>query len=127
MSRQIKENGLEETITLLGFQANPYPYIKYADAFLLTSRDEAISLVVGESLIIGTPVVATDCAGVSEWLEGGRYGIITENSTDGIAAGMLRVLSDQIILKELREKIPNAQAKISFQSTLKNFEEILTI
>lgn len=121
----IKQYGLEKDITLLGFQPNPYPYIKGADAFLLSSRDEAFPLVVGESIVIGTPVIATDCSGVSEWLEYGKYGLIMENSTEGISEGIIKVLNDLEILDMYRREIPNAQKKISFQKMLKDFETIL--
>ena len=33
--------GLENEISLLGFCENPYPYMKKADFFLLSSRDES--------------------------------------------------------------------------------------
>lgn len=116
---------LEDIITFLGFQPNPYSYLKWADVFLLCSRDEAFPLVVGESLIVGTPVVATDCCGVSEWLDGGKYGLITENSTDGIYAGLLHILKNPGCLTDYREEILEAQKKISFEEGLKDFEKIL--
>lgn len=48
-------------ITFLGFKQNPYPYIKFADLFVLSSRWEGMPNVVVESIYIGTPVVATKC------------------------------------------------------------------
>lgn len=125
LEQSIQEKCLEDTVSLLGFQENPYPYIKQADVFLLSSRDESFSLVVGESLIIGTPVIATDCCGVKEWLADGRYGLITENSTEGICNGLLHILRNPGCLSAYREKIPEAQKKISFEEGLKNFEQIL--
>ena len=116
---------LTDTVFLLGFQSNPYTYIKNADAFLLTSRDEAFPLVVGESLIVGTPVIATDCCGISEWLDNGRYGMILENSTEGISQGVKKVLYNPELLDEFRTKISEAQHKISFEKTLSEFEELL--
>ena len=124
LEQQRQQLGLEETVEFLGYCDNPYPWLRAADAFLLTSRDEAFPLVVGESLIVGTPVVATDCAGVSEWLENGRYGVIMENSVDGIEQGMRTALEQPEVLKECRSRLPQAQGKISFEQALLDFENI---
>lgn len=125
LEQQLRAACLEGVVHLLGFQENPYPYLRQADGFLLTSRDEAFSLVVGESLIAGTPVIATDCCGVGEWLEDGTYGLIVENSTEGIYAGMRRALREPDLLAQYRRRIPEAQKKISFDAMLKDFEGIL--
>ena len=125
LEQQLRAACLEGVVHLLGFQENPYPYLRQADGFLLTSRDEAFSLVVGESLIAGTPVIATDCCGVGEWLEDGTYGLIVENSTEGIYAGMRRALREPDLLAHYRRRIPEAQKKISFDAMLKDFEGIL--
>jgi len=121
----IDENRLNEVVSLNGFSDNPYPHIKSADAFLLSSRDEAFPLVVGESLVIGTPVLATDCSGVREWLREGKYGMVLPNTTEGIEAGLLCALQNPEILTSYRNRIPEAQATISFEKDLAEFEALL--
>lgn len=121
-----KKNNLSDIINFLGFKENPYPYIKKADVFMLTSRDESFSLVVGESLIIGTPVIATDCCGIEEWLgRNEQYGFIMENSTEGIYAGMKKVLDDPSALAIFRKNIPQKQCEIDFHTAMQDFEKIL--
>lgn len=46
-----------------GFQANPWPYFRYANLFVLASRHEGMPNALLEALALGTPVVATDCPG----------------------------------------------------------------
>ena len=116
---------LVQEITLLGFRKNPYPYLKHADWFLLASRDEAFPLVVGESLITGTPVIATDCSGVREWLKNDHYGIVLPNSCDGICNGMMKILNDPEVLNIYRSKVSDALQEISFEKGLQEFEAIL--
>ncbi len=91
----IQELHMEGYVTLEGFRANPYPYMKGADFYVCTSLDEAFPLSVGEALILGIPVLGTACSGVDEWLEGGNapYGIRLDNSEDGIYRGLLRCLT----------------------------------
>lgn len=121
----IDRNKLTPYVELMGYSSNPYAILKHADMFLLSSRDESFSLVVGESLILGVPVLATDCCGISEWLEDGRYGMIVENSDEGIYQGLSTILRDPAILDRYRAKIPEAQKKISFEKSLAEFEQIL--
>lgn len=52
---------IKNQVNFLGFQDNPYKYIKNADLFISSSRYEGFACVIVESLGIGTPVVATDC------------------------------------------------------------------
>lgn len=52
---------LSEQVHFLGFQENPYKYLKYADMFVLSSRAEGLPNVVLESLYLKTKVVVTDC------------------------------------------------------------------
>lgn len=125
LEQTIHKLGLQETVHLYGYCCNPYSMLRQADVFVLSSRDEAFSLVVGESLIVGTPVVATDCCGVRDWLEDDKYGMIAQNSIDGIYAGLSAILQNPEILSRYRAKIPEAQIKLSFQKALSDFEEVL--
>lgn len=125
LENAIEQGKLSPFVELVGYQSNPYKYLKQADMFLLSSRDESFSLAIGESLIVGTPVVATDCSGVDEWLDGGKYGMIIENSSEGIYQGLSSVLKNPEIIESYRKAIPEAQAKISFEKALADFENIL--
>lgn len=60
MIKRVSDKKLDNFISFLGFQSNPYPYIKNADYFVLASDYEAQPVTVIESLSIGTPVITTD-------------------------------------------------------------------
>lgn len=57
----IAELGIGDRVILPGFQKNPYPWIKHAALFGMASESEGLPTVLIESLILGTPVVSTDC------------------------------------------------------------------
>lgn len=57
----IRKYGLEHDVHCVGFLNNPYPYIKHANAFVLSSRHEGLPNVLLEALYLKTPVVATKC------------------------------------------------------------------
>ena len=70
-----KDLGVAERIDLPGFVDNPYPALRAADCFVLSSRWEGLPTVLIEALAFDTPVVATDCdSGPAEILEGGAWG-----------------------------------------------------
>ena len=67
--------GVAERVDLPGFVDNPYPALRAADCFVLSSRWEGLPTVLIEALAFDTPVVATDCdSGPAEILEGGAWG-----------------------------------------------------
>lgn len=59
--KMINKRGLEDKVIILGFQQNPYKYIKNAKLLVLASDREGLPRVIVESLILGTAVVSTDC------------------------------------------------------------------
>lgn len=57
----VKEYSIEDKVHFVGYQSNPYPYIRYADAFVLSSRWEGLPNVMLEAMYLGTPVAAFKC------------------------------------------------------------------
>lgn len=79
LEKRVKALGLENYITFLGYQSNPYPYFKYADVYTLSSRWEGLPNTVLESLYLQTPVIATKCIPfLSELIHDGDNGYLVE-------------------------------------------------
>ncbi len=89
---------------LLGFQANPYPYLCQADLFVSCSLSESYGLAVQEALVLNVPVAAVRCSGIEESLDP-RFGVLMENSFDDAKAVLEELLDDPEKLKNYRENI----------------------
>lgn len=90
----VKQNQLDN-IMLLGKQSNPYKYIKNADMYVCFSYSEGFSMVMMETVILATPMISTDVPGAGEMLDNGKYGMIVENSEEGLYNGLKKILSDK--------------------------------
>lgn len=93
---QIAALGVTETVTLAGFQKNPYPYIKAADITVCSSVYEGLHIVSQESLVLGVPVVSC-CAVTGEVFGGFDCGILTENDQASLEAGLEKMLRDPVL------------------------------
>ncbi|MGE0224539.1 MAG: glycosyltransferase [Acetobacteraceae bacterium] len=84
------ELGLDDAVAFLGFQNNPLPWFRRADAFVLSSRFEGFGNVLVEAMACGTAVISTDCQhGPSEILDDGRFGtLVPPEDPAALAAAM---------------------------------------
>ena len=71
----VRELGLEHRVDFVGALVNPYPVLAGAALHVLSSRWEGYPNVLLEALVLGVPIVATDCPfGPRELLRDGRLG-----------------------------------------------------
>ena len=79
-----------------------------------------------EALIVGTPVVSTDCSGARELLgENNEYGLVVENSEEGIYQGMKKMLSDPALLSHYRQQAILRGKRFSREETVQAVERML--
>lgn len=112
-------------VKLLGVKDNPYKYIKLADWFICSSTWESFGLAIQESIILGVPVITTNCPGACELLNTSIDSIIVKNSEVGILEGMKRVLDDLSLGKIYKEKINNKCNLFTLKQRIKKIEELL--
>lgn len=62
----VKDRRLESLVHSIGFQNNPYCFVKNADVFVLSSRWEGMPNVLLEAMYLGTPVASFKCIPIIE-------------------------------------------------------------
>lgn len=118
--------GIEQRVLLLGFQDNPFPWLQAADVFVLASFYEGFGNVLVEAMILGVPVIASDCLwGPPEILQQGQCGVLFPVAdTQALAAAITQLLTDTAV----RERLISASAArveaFSLENMLKGYHEI---
>ena len=82
-----------KNIFFLGRKKNPYPYLKNSDCLLMSSSFEGYPVVFVEAMILGKPIVTTDVSDAKNDIDG-KYGIVVENSENGVYEGMKNFLEN---------------------------------
>jgi len=84
----VKDLGLSESVHLMGQLENPFDFMKKCDCFVLSSHYEGQPMVLLEAMTLGMRIVATDIVANRTVLENGKYGLLVENSIEGLKEGM---------------------------------------
>jgi glycosyltransferase involved in cell wall biosynthesis len=107
----IKHHGMTERIILVGFENNPYPWIRHARLLILCSDYEGFGNVLVESLAIGTPALSTNCfSGPSEiFTDSMRECLVPTNDAEALAKKMKIFYKkppkiDKLVLKRFEAK-----------------------
>lgn len=90
----VNTHGLANNVHCVGYQNNPYKYVRNADCFVLSSRWEGLPNVLIESLYLGTPVAAMKCIPVIERIViRGVNGYLAEKEdVESLADAMLKAV-----------------------------------
>lgn len=120
----ISDNKLDSSVKLLGFKSNPYKYLDKCDLFVCSSIIEGFSTVATEATILGIPIVTTDCAGMNEILGNSEYGLITENSIEGLYNGLKNILEDKNLYSSYKSKAKERSTYFKLEERIKEIENL---
>ena len=111
-------------VKLLGYKDNPHKYIKEGDLFVCSSRNEGFSLVIAEAMILGLPVISTNCSGPNELLNFGEYGFMVENTEEDLYEGLKEILNNKEKLKYYIEKSKERVNFFNYKDRISDIEEL---
>ena len=118
LRRESRELGLADRVLFLGQLSNPFPVLKIAECFVFSSEYEGQGLAMIEAMMLGLTVVSTDVVGSRSVVENG-YGLLVENSAEGLLGGMRDFLSG---IRPTQKFVATEYQSIA----LSQFESILT-
>tara|TARA_B100000579_G_scaffold379522_1_gene346904 strand:- start:1072 stop:2169 length:1098 start_codon:yes stop_codon:yes gene_type:complete len=112
LQNYIKYNNLSKRVKIIGYKKNPYPYIRKADVFILSSKFEGLPNVLLESQYLKKIIVSTSCpTGPKEILLNGQAGFLFDI---GNAEQLKKIIL--FITKQKNSKIVSKKVNIGFNS-----------
>lgn len=115
---------LTDCVKLLGYQKNPYKYMAKSDLFVCSSFYEGFSTVVSEAVILGIPIVTTDCTGAKEILGDSEYGLVTDIDDDSLFEGLKKMLKDKQLYQHYRDKVLERQTFFDMNKIVTEIEQL---
>lgn len=117
IKNEIHNEGLDQYVSMIGFQSNPYKYIRCSDIFVLSSAWEGFGHVVVEAMACGAAVISTDCPyGPNEIITDHVNGILVPvGDYKKIADAIIKILHDSKLKSEMK-----ANAKVRAQDFDRN-------
>ncbi|MEH7419167.1 glycosyltransferase, partial [Neobacillus drentensis] len=126
LKSMVQQFNLEQEISFLGQKANPYPYLKAADCLICSSYAEGLSTVVIEAIILGKPVITTNCSGMKEIFGSLECGYICENTEEGLFQAIKKVLEYPNNLKYYHKQAKQRGVFFALKNRIADVEALLT-
>lgn len=114
---------LHDKVEFLGFIANPYPFLKQCDLFLLSSIYEGLPTVVIEALVLKKKILSTLCIGAEEILDNGKYGMVSDFDVEHYSSSILNVLSSKFNEVSMSERIN----EFDLSNQMKKINQIISL
>lgn len=111
-------------VKLLGARDNPHPYTKCADWMLSSSETESYGLAIQESLILGTPVLASYCPAIAETLDS-KYGIIAGTDRQALFDELDRILSHPELGEGLRDNLREFDKSSLWEARMRDIRALI--
>ena len=100
--------------------------MKRCDLFVCSSRSEGFSTSVIEALVLGIPVITTNCSGMIEILGENEFGIIVNNDEESLYKGLTNLLLNNNIIREYAEKAKQRGKSFKLDKSMKKIERLLS-
>jgi glycosyltransferase involved in cell wall biosynthesis len=125
----VQQLKIVDRVCFLGYQDNPYPYIKIAGAFVSSSREEGFPVSLIEALTLNCPIISLACpTGPTDILEHGELGKLvpfTESDAKPLGAAMFELSNDPKIAQMYKERMRNKSDKYSSVKIGKEFSNLI--
>jgi glycosyltransferase involved in cell wall biosynthesis len=123
----VAELGLTERVRLPGVLDNPFPTLKQADLFVLSSRSEGFGNVLVEAMACGLPVVATECWSRAPGIV--RHGVdgvlVPAEDVDALAGAIRDLIADDHRRRQLGREAAQAAKRFDLPQVAQTWDQLL--
>lgn len=97
--RLVEEKKLSNIVKFYGKKSNPFPYLKNADALVMSSSFEGFPTTFTEAMTLNIPIITTEVSDSSSIIKD-KFGIVVDNDDDSIYYGMKKFLDEGFNIKK---------------------------
>lgn len=124
----INEMHLQDTVFLVGYDSNPYKYMRNSDFFVCSSYTEGLPIVCQEALALGIPIVSS-FPSVGELFGDEPCGIISDADDDSLMAAIEKMLTDEEFYNSCKKAAERRSkcfdTRVAVREIEKMFDELL--
>lgn len=124
---EIERLKLSDVLILHGSISNPYHYLVKSDWVICVSERESFSLALLEGMVLGIPVITTNCGGPVNLIENGKLGLLVDNSTEGVYLGMKKILGDDSLKEKYAATLKNITERYDLKNWLIAIDKLLRV
>ncbi len=127
LKKLIKKLNIEDDVYFLGFQKNPFKYIKRSKVFVLTSEHEGLPRVVIESLAVGIPVFAfkSEYVDTTEIFPEDYFTLAPFSDTNQLAQKIVKTLKDKNLYEKLQKDTHKFAEKFSADKSVNHYINLM--
>ncbi|WP_338645842.1 glycosyltransferase [Flavobacterium sp. KS-LB2] len=124
-----KTRNIAEKVHFLGYQDNPFKYLKKARFFVLSSLNEGLPNVILESLACETPVIAFDCSsGPREMIQHKENGLLVANQDiEKLSEAMNLLVEDENLYRYCKQNALQSVQSFSVSTIGKQWLNLMKI
>jgi glycosyltransferase involved in cell wall biosynthesis len=124
-----KALNVTDFVHFLGFQDNPFKYMKKAKFLILSSHSEGFANVLVESLACETPVISFDCpCGPSDIIIDKENGLLVENqNTTKLTEAINLLTEDNVLYQHCKQNTLQSIQKFSLENIGEKWLDLMQI
>jgi glycosyltransferase involved in cell wall biosynthesis len=98
----VKESGLTEKVSFVGFTTDVVGYLQRADICVLISHSEGLPLSILEAMCIGLPILGSNVGGISKQVKDGYNGYLVErNAVEDLTEKIKLLMNNPTLRREM--------------------------
>lgn len=119
----VKEKDLTHEFIFLGLVKNPFPIVKMADLYVLSSRHEGYCLATLEAKILNKVIIATDIESNREQITDSVNGFLCKLDPEEFANKIIQVSNDKKLMSKVKANL--AKENFDYTGEFKKIDELI--